>query len=43
VHAALSRIDGLALQEEHHADVVLIDFQFFILHPVDFMRRIRNL
>ena len=43
VHTAPSCKDGLALQEELHADVVLIDFQLIDLHPVDFMRRIRNL
>ena len=43
VHSAESCKDGLALQEKLHADVVLIDLQLSDVHPVDFMRRLRNL
>ena len=43
VHSAASCKDGLVVQEKLHADVVLIDFQLSDLHPVDFMRRVRNL
>ncbi|MDP6788726.1 MAG: response regulator [Rhodospirillales bacterium] len=43
VYVAPSGKDGLTLQEQIHADVVLIDFQLSDLHPIDFMRRIRKL
>lgn len=35
--------EALTLQETFHASVVLIDFQLRDMHPVEFMRRLRNL